>query len=1168
MPADPQQVHWFIRNLRHTKGKWTGKPFNVLPWQDDLISSLFELNPDGSRAKRRAYIQCGRKAGKCSSPDSPVPTPDGWRTIGDLAVGDRVFAVDGTPTTVTAIGTWTDRPMWRLHFNDETTADADENHEWPVYFSPGVRNRPNRSTRWIVDRLNSSSSGVSLVQNAAVQFPEADLPIHPYVLGVWLGDGSRHFGSITSMDWDEFAPAIESLGYELLPVQPSSVREGNRATNRTISGLSAALRDEGLLLNKHIPDAYLTASVGQRLDLLAGIIDTDGYVSKSNDRTPVVEITLCHERLANDVLALTRSLGFRPLFRRQECPEATCGWKWTISFYAERSELPLRLTRKLDRLPATINGRGRRHHVVRCERLPDGPSISIEIDHPSHVFLVGDGYVPTHNSEIGAAIGLALLVCDKEPGGEVIIGAGKRDQARIMLDVAKRMVRYSKINGTPLEKFLVLRQDGIYFEELDAVLKVISADGEKEHGANPHAVIMDELHVLGAKRDLWDAMETAQGARENPLLISFTTPGPAPIGIAYDEYRYARQVMAGVINDPTFLPVIFEADRDLDIDNPEAWRQANPSYPITPNEEWMEARAKAVLDGRAPEYVFRRLQLGQWCTTPDTIVTLADGSWVRVRDLFPGDVVLAFDESSGSFEGREVSNVAHMAPSTIYRVETKRGHIIRTNSEHPFWVRDADTKKFHRDGGRWVKARDLTTDMMIRQGVTPVVENHSRWEDGWILGAWLGDGSWATPASTPSIAVTKGHGVAERFIDLAARRGWDAVWADDRHIRVKGDGLRNFLSEWFPHGSYSASKEIPERIDPSMLAGIIAGLCDTDGWCSPDHLVAVCSISEAMLQTVQVALGSLGIVGSIRHTHTYGSPAGSVAVRDSDSIDVFKRVVAPLMAHNVKRERILGLETKRSSRRNVSRFQWTRIASVETEDQAPTIGVEVVGLHTHITNGLVTHNTSALERWLPRAKWEACGGPAVIPDGADVWVGIDAALKRDSFGVSLLYVERGWTEDENGLSIPADIGHLKVWAFVPTEEGEYIDQEDVRTHIMGLAARYNIQKVSYDPAYMTLFAQQLEGSGLPIEPFPQSPERMMKATETFQRVVLNERLRHGNDRTIDEQVASLGIRESDRGVRISKSRSGGRIDAISAAVMCIEEAFGGEDEPQDFFYMD
>lgn len=437
------------------------------------------------------------------------------------------------------------------------------------------------------------------------------------------------------------------------------------------------------------------------------------------------------------------------------------------------------------------------------------------------------GYIQTGRkagkTELGAAIALALLVCDREPGGEVIGAAGKRDQARIMLDVAKRMVRYSKIGGVPLEKFLTIKQDGIHFPELDAVYKVISADGEKEHGANPHAVIMDELHVLGSKRDLWDAMETAQGARENPIMISFTTPGPIPAGIAYDEYRYAQKVNKGQINDPSFLGVVFEADRELDIDDRKGWRQANPSYPITPSDEWMAARAKAVEDGRAPEYVFRRLQLGQW--------------------------------------------------------------------------------------------------------------------------------------------------------------------------------------------------------------------------------------------------------------------------------------------------------------------------------------------------------TTALERWLPRAKWEACGGEPEIPDGGSVYLAIDAALKRDSFGVAMIHVQRGWIDDENGLSIPADIGHLRVWAFEPENEGEYIDQEHVRTFIMGLTARYAVEKIMYDPAYMTLFAQQLGEAGLTLEPFPQSPERMMRATETFQRIVLNERLRHGNERVVDEQVANLGIRETERGVRISKSRSGGRIDAISAAVMCIEEAFGGEAEAEDFAFI-
>lgn len=426
-------------------------------------------------------------------------------------------------------------------------------------------------------------------------------------------------------------------------------------------------------------------------------------------------------------------------------------------------------------------------------------------------------------TELGAAIALSLLVCDREPGGEVIGAAAKRDQARIMLEVAKRMVRYSKINGQPLTNFLTIRQDGIVFPEMDAIYRVVSADGEKEHGLNPHAVVFDELHAIGAKRDLWDALETAQGARENPIMIAFTTPGPSPVGVAYDEYKHARSVMSGSITDTEFLPVIFEADRELEITDPVAWEQANPSYPITPSPEWMASRAKAVMDGRAPEYVFRRLQLGQW--------------------------------------------------------------------------------------------------------------------------------------------------------------------------------------------------------------------------------------------------------------------------------------------------------------------------------------------------------TTALERWLPRAKWEACGGEPDIPDGGKVWIGMDAALKRDSFGVSLLYLQDAWLPNDEGLLIPTTIGHLKVWAFIPEEDGDYIDQEDVRTFIMGLANRYSVEKVLYDPAYMTLFAQQLGEAGIPIEAFPQSPERMMRATETFQRVVLSGRLRHGNERTLDEQVAALGIRETDRGVRISKSRSGGRIDAISAAVMCIEEAFGGEADPEDFAFV-
>jgi phage terminase large subunit-like protein len=142
---------------------------------------------------------------------------------------------------------------------------------------------------------------------------------------------------------------------------------------------------------------------------------------------------------------------------------------------------------------------------------------------------------------------------------------------------------------------------------------------------------------------------------------------------------------------------------------------------------------------------------------------------------------------------------------------------------------------------------------------------------------------------------------------------------------------------------------------------------------------------------------------------------------------------------------------------------------------------------------------------------------------------------------------------------------VRVRAFVPEEEGEYIDQEEVRMYLLGLANLYKIQNVAYDPAYMTLMAQQLAESGLPMTPYPQSPERMSVATETFQNLILSERLRHGNERTFDEQVANLGTVQTDRGVRISKRKSGGRIDAITAAVMALDVCFGDADPPQQDF---
>jgi phage terminase large subunit-like protein len=422
-------------------------------------------------------------------------------------------------------------------------------------------------------------------------------------------------------------------------------------------------------------------------------------------------------------------------------------------------------------------------------------------------------------SELGAALALVFLILDREPGGEVIGAAGKRDQARLILETAKRMVRYSSVGGRQLSEFLVVRRDGIYFPEMDSRYIVVSADGEREHGLNPHAVVFDELHVQGAKRDLWDALVTAQGAREDPVLVSLTTAGPIPAGLCYGEYQYGQEIIRGIRQDPEYLMRWWEADRELAVDDPKAWQQANPGRGYMVFDSFLQSAANDVLSGRAPEYTFRRLHLNQW--------------------------------------------------------------------------------------------------------------------------------------------------------------------------------------------------------------------------------------------------------------------------------------------------------------------------------------------------------TTALERWLPRQAWDRCGGHPDIPDGATVYLAMDAALRRDSYGIAVVYVEPGFAERENGLTVPADIAHCKVRAFVPEVDGEYIDQEDVRTYVLGLAQRYRVQEVLYDPAYMQLMAQQLQDAGLPMQAYPQSPENMSVATETFQRLVLDGRLRHGHERVLSEQLAAVGVRETDRAVRLSKGKSGGRIDAIVALVMALQSALGGESN-EDF----
>lgn len=236
----------------------------------------------------------------------------------------------------------------------------------------------------------------------ALVLPEADLPIAPYFLGAWLGDGCSYNNHITTAD-PEILREIEKDGYITRLLKSKQIEyavddENGKGRNRWQPGMTGRLRALGLIQNKHIPAIYLRASESQRRALLAGLLDTDGTVN----RCGAVEFTTTSPQLAQDVHELICSLGFRPSLRQgiARLKGKDCGPKWTIAFTT--NEQVFRLERKIaalyERLRNYCADRNLYRYVTDVREVPCRPVRCIQVDAPSHLYLAGRSLIPTHNS--------------------------------------------------------------------------------------------------------------------------------------------------------------------------------------------------------------------------------------------------------------------------------------------------------------------------------------------------------------------------------------------------------------------------------------------------------------------------------------------------------------------------------------------------------------------------------------------------------------------------------------------------------------------------------------------------------------------------------------------------------------------------------------------------
>lgn len=364
---------------------------------------------------KKMIVQMPPQHGKEISDNQIVATTKGLKKHGDLIVGDYVFGRDGTPVKVLWVSEKT-RSEYVVSFSDGAKIECHGNHEWTVYnrFRQKEETIETKhmasSTIYNGDGKRGSRYKYHVDSNVCVMFDSRNVDLDPYVLGAWLGDGDSSCGIIH----------IGNNDVEIIGNSTYKFKESKGTTTRKFYSpeLNLLLKNNGLIKNKHIPDMYKYNSVEVRKNVIAGLIDTDGYVYHRNGR---ITISNTNKRIIDDAAFILRSLGQSVVvceFKPRVSSSGIVGKKIVYQLcFNPTMTFPTKVKRKkITKL--SINKKRAIVSIERKEGLGYGNCIQVE----GGIYLVGDTFIPTHNSE-GSSRKLPAFMLGLNPDKKICIGS-------------------------------------------------------------------------------------------------------------------------------------------------------------------------------------------------------------------------------------------------------------------------------------------------------------------------------------------------------------------------------------------------------------------------------------------------------------------------------------------------------------------------------------------------------------------------------------------------------------------------------------------------------------------------------------------------------------------------------------------------------------------------
>ncbi len=406
---------------------------------------------------RRLIINIAPRYGKAIDINTPMLTTKGWKKAGDVQVGDCLFGRNGFPTKVVATYPQGVTDAYRVNFSDGSNLITCGNHLWSLNHKDLSRKddftfKEIRRTKDLIGTLRANDG------HKMWHIPMCDpikldddkfLPVDPYLLGCWLGDGSSVQAEITTMD-EEIIRSFSDYNPSVRKCQNSrkAITYGLRC------GFVTKLKALGVLKNKHIPMDYILSSENQRFALLQGLCDTDGTCNKKTGQTSYCST---NEQLLSDVKLLLSSLG---IFYTE--------YRHNLYFRSDKCPFTLERKKKLWRPP------NKRHYTKRfidsIERVTDRETICFTVDAKDHLYAAGKDLIVTHNTELvsknfisyGFAINPKSKFIHLSYSDDLVLDNSKEINETVQSEYYQRLFPEVKALSTNAKKWYTSAGGGMY----------------------------------------------------------------------------------------------------------------------------------------------------------------------------------------------------------------------------------------------------------------------------------------------------------------------------------------------------------------------------------------------------------------------------------------------------------------------------------------------------------------------------------------------------------------------------------------------------------------------------------------------------------------------------------------------------------------------------------